>query len=329
MRYFIKKMSKENVTLTAYIHDKSSELSNGNQRPAILIFPGGGYFMCSDREAEPVALAYMAEGYQAFVLRYSVGKDTPFQDSYDDALEAFAYLKDKGNELGINTDKIAVAGFSAGGHLAASLAAISEGKPSAMVLGYPVILDEMGSGIKKDIPSVPDYVTKQTPPSYIFTTSTDELVPIRNSLKMAEALDCNGIPFELHIFPNGQHGLSLAKAITSDGKPGMVNLTVEQWFQESIDFLKGIWGDFDTDNEDLVLGMDWRSIGIDTPLNTLLEREDCKQILLKCIPGLEQMLEMNPSAGLYSLNVMNQFSPEIITDEMLSEIEKSIENHPR
>lgn len=259
MQYFVKEMTRENVTLTAYIHDKSKELSNADKRPAVLIFPGGGYVMCSDREAEPVALAYMAEGYQAFVLRYTVGKDAAFQDAYDDAREAFMYLMKNGEELGVDTEKIAVAGFSAGGHLAASLSVMSGEKPKAVILGCPVTLDDMGMNLNKTLPSVPEKVTSQTPPAYIFTTSTDELVPVRNSLKLAEALE-----------------------------------------------------------------MDWRNIGINTPLSVLLKREDCRQILNDQISGLEQMLEACPSARLYSLEIMNQYSPDIITDEILSVVKQRL-----
>lgn len=283
--------------------------------------------MCSDREGEPVALACMAEGYQAFVLRYSTGQDVPFADSYADAVEAFGYIREHGEELAVDVDKIAVAGFSAGGHLAAALGTMGEVKPGAMILGYPVTLDEMGRDIKKELPSTPDHVTRQTPPAYIFTTCTDELVPVKNSLKMAEALDRAGVLFELHIFPEGNHGLSLARAATSNGKPNMVNPRVGEWFQESMNFLKKIWGDFATDNESLDLGMDQHTIGINTPLKVLMEKEECRQILISHIEGLEQMLETNPSAGMYSLKVMNQFSPEIITGEMLAAMERELEKH--
>lgn len=327
MKCFVKELTRKGVTLTAYIHDRSDELSNAAKRPAVLVFPGGGYFMCSDREGEPVALSYAAEGYQAFVLRYSTGQDVPFEDSFADAVEALYYIREQREELAVDIERIAVAGFSAGGHLAAVLGTMGEVKPSAMILGYPVTLDEMGRDIKKDLPSAPEHVTKKTPPTYIFTTCTDELVPVRNSLKMAEALDREGIPFEMHIFPDGAHGLSLAKAVTSSGKPSMVNARVQQWFQESMDFLKKVWGDFETNNETLDLGMDQHTIGINMPLNILIEKEGCRQILTAHIPGLEQMLEANPSASIYSLRVMNKFSPEIITDEMLASMEQELEKY--
>lgn len=326
MKYFEQKFGKEGVTLTGYIHEKSIELSNVDVRPAVLIFPGGGYFMCSDREAEPVALAFLAEGYQAFVLRYSVGQEMPFEEAYDDAVRALAYLKEHHEELQLNPEKIAVGGFSAGGHLAASLGILGAEKPSAMILGYPVILQEFGTQIKKQFPMLVDKVDKSTPPAYVFTTCTDELVPVDNSLSLVSAMNKVGVPYEFHIFPDGSHGLSLAKSDTSGGKKSMVNASVQKWFSECCAWLKLIWGEYELNNEDLGLGMDSHTIGIQTPVSVLMEREDCKKVLLEIFPQLEVMLEQNPSSGTYSFEVMNQFSPEIITDEMLKAVQVGLEN---
>jgi acetyl esterase/lipase len=319
MQYFQKNLARPNVTLTGYIHDKSSELSNADRRPAVLVFPGGGYFSCSDREAEPVALAFLGEGYQAFVLRYTVGQTTPFADALADAQEAFDYLQQNADELCVDADRIAVCGFSAGGHLAACMGTVSRNRPAAMILGYPVILSDFGKSIKKDIPSADLFVDGSTPPAYLFTTSSDELVPVENTLKMAAALDRAAVPFELHIFPEGPHGLSLAKPHTSDGKEIMVNPRVQEWFPECCKWLTGVWGSLETTNDDPGLGMTRHEIGIDMPLALLMERPDCAEVLNEIVPGLDTMLQASPSAGNYSLSVMNRFSPEIITDDILKE----------
>nr|AIA94970.1 CAZy families CE10 protein [uncultured Clostridium sp.] len=79
--------------LTAYLLDQSPDLGNAVERPAILIFPGGAYQTCSDREAEPIAMAFLAEGYQAFVLRYSVGAGTVFSQAFADAQNAISLIK--------------------------------------------------------------------------------------------------------------------------------------------------------------------------------------------------------------------------------------------
>lgn len=323
MRYFQKTFERENVTLTGYIHDISDELKNAQIRPAVLIFPGGGYYMCSDREAEPVALAYMAEGYQAFVLRYSVGNKVPFSQSYEDACAALAFLKENSGELHVDDKKIAIAGFSAGGHLAAALGTMGKDKPSAMILGYPAILSSMGDGICKEIPGLNEEVTSETPPAFIFSTSNDIIVPVENSLKFAEALDKNGVEFELHIFRKGAHGLSLAKPLTSNGERNMVNPAVAEWFAESVRWLKEIWGDFYAENFD-ELEMSKNGAGINTPVKLLLQEEGCEEILTKHIPNLRDMLKESPMAGEFSLRIMNHYSPEIITDEMLEEMERKL-----
>ena len=110
-------------------------------RPAALIFPGGGYQYCSDREAEPVALAYLAEGYNAFVLRYTVGTSCPLDKALQDAQGSPAPSAGKCGPVPVSPRiKIVAIGFSAGGHLAAALGTQSEEKPNALVLGYAVTL---------------------------------------------------------------------------------------------------------------------------------------------------------------------------------------------
>lgn len=324
MDYFIKKFKKENVSLTGYIHGLSDELQNADKRPAILIFPGGGFFMCSDREAEPVALAYMAEGYNTFILRYSVGEHVPFSESYEDAVEAITYLNTHGDELHIDIEKIAVAGFSAGGHLAAVLSVMCEVKPRAMILGYPSIMASMGNLLNKELPGADEHVTEQTPPAFIFSTSNDTVVPVKNSLRLAEALDEHGIEFELHIYRKGEHGLSLAKPLTANGKKNMVNPAVAEWFQDSVAWLKDIWGDFYAEGFD-ELEMEHKGISIDVPLRSLLEHNEGKQVILEYLPDIETMLQASPMAGNYSLRIMNYYSPEIVTDSMLADIRVKLE----
>jgi len=325
MRFFVKEFERSGVSLSCYLHDKSPELSNADVRPAMVVFPGGGYYSCSDREAEPVALSYMAEGFQAFVLRYTVGPDAPFRYALEDGKMALTYIREHAEELGVDLDKIAVAGFSAGGHLAACMGTMAEPRPSAMVLGYPVILDEMGRDLKKDLPNVTDFVDKATSPAYIFTTCTDELVPVRNSLGLAAKLDQHRVPFEFHIFPGGCHGLSLSRTFTSDGKKNIVEPRVQTWFRESCEFLTKILGDFACDNEEPGMGMKIDELGVDTPFHLLMEDARCREIILAALPQAEAMLEQSPAGGLYSLTIMNRYAPEVITDELLETLRRQLE----
>jgi acetyl esterase/lipase len=244
MKSFEVKLTNEMARLTCYVHDKSVEMQNADIRPAMLVLPGGGYRMCSDREADPVALAYLAEGFNAFILRYTVGTDEPVSKAFDDADEAVAYLHANAGELNIDVNRLAVVGFSAGGHLAARLSVFGKIKPAAAILGYPAIIADIGKRLNKEFPELCANADNTTPPTFIFTTRDDAVVAVKNSLQYAEALDRAGVGFELHIYASGAHGLSMAKPYTSSGKAAMVNADVSGWFALSVNWLHKILGDF-------------------------------------------------------------------------------------
>jgi acetyl esterase/lipase len=247
MNTFTLNFTNENVTLTAYLQNHSPEMSNTHVRPAVLVCPGGGYYGCSDREAEPIALAFLAEGYQAFVLRYSVGKQYAFPRPLNDAEEALELIRTKATEWDVDPTKIAVCGFSAGGHLAAALGTMGRVRPNAMILAYPCILDSMSNVLAFAVPSLDKQVDKQTPPAFIFSTAADQTVPIDNSLQFAVALDRAGIPFEMHVFQNGTHGLALSKPVTSAGLRMMVDADAEKWMGLCTSWLEHQFGTFTSD----------------------------------------------------------------------------------
>lgn len=229
------------VTLTAYISDISEEMKYANTKPAVLVFPGGAYKFCSDREAEPIALAYLAKGFNAFVLRYSLNDKAAFPTPLNDAEKALRFIRDKADEFHIYPDKIAVCGFSAGGHLAAAVSTMSEEKPNACILGYPCILDSTSPILAKPVESLDRYVTPNTPPTFIFAARDDGCVPIKNSLRYADKLDENGVGFELHIFSHGDHGFSLANGIVCD-KQGLKKCKQNSyWLDRSAEWLKEIF----------------------------------------------------------------------------------------
>ena len=115
-------LAPNQAVLTCYLQDQSPKMPNAAIRPAMLVVPGGGYQYCSDREGEPVALAYMAQGFNAFVLRYTADATTPIDKALQDGAAAMDYLRANAAELEIDPQQIAAVGFSAGGHLVASLA---------------------------------------------------------------------------------------------------------------------------------------------------------------------------------------------------------------
>lgn len=222
-------LTNEGVTLTAYLLDASAAMPNMQVRPAVLVCPGGGYRNCSDREAEPIAMAFLAEGFHAFVLRYSLNENAAFPRPLNDAEEALALIRDRAREWAVDGDRIAAVGFSAGGHLAATLGTLGHIRPNALVLGYPCILEEISATLPVRIPSLEKQVDARTPPAFIFATANDARVPVRHALAFAAALDAVGIPFELHIFQDGVHGLALATSVTSSGNPDLVNPDVAKW----------------------------------------------------------------------------------------------------
>ncbi len=207
--------AERNVTLTAYIPDISDEMPNMKIKPAVLVFPGGGYYYCSDREAEPVAFEFMAKGYNVFILRYSLKEHSVFPNPLNDAIEALNLIREKSDEWYTDSAKIAVCGFSAGGHLAAALSTMSDVKPNACILGYPCILKEIGEILANPVPSLEKYVTTQTPPTFIASAADDDIVPIKHSLEYAKALTENKVPYEMHIFSQGGHGFSTSSDVVT------------------------------------------------------------------------------------------------------------------
>ncbi|WP_141502980.1 alpha/beta hydrolase [Paenibacillus luteus] len=283
-------LTNKNVTLTTYLLDP---FSNTRNRPSILILPGGGYQMLADHEAEPVAMAFLAEGYHAFILRYSIKETASFPKALNDAEEALELIRNKSSEWGIDPNKIAVCGFSAGGHLAAALGTMGEIRPNALILGYPCILESMSNILAFPVPAVNEAVNPATPPAFIFHTFEDAVVPVYNSLAFATAMDREKIPFELHIFKNGNHGLSLAKPLSSSGMRTMVNNDVSKWFDLCVAWIKNVFGEFDTNREMLIHTKieDIIEYNLDVQIGLLWDNPVCKERIIIDLPELKD----NPS----------------------------------
>ncbi|HIY58500.1 MAG TPA: alpha/beta hydrolase [Candidatus Tetragenococcus pullicola] len=228
------------ATLNTYVIENFREIQLDRKRPAVIICPGGGYEFISEREAEPIAIKMLNYGFQAFVLNYSV-KPAVFPQALLELASAVKMVRQNCDKWGVDPEKIAVAGFSAGGHLAASLGVFweedflsaelkgksSDWQPNALMLAYPVITsgefsheDSFKALLGDDLSHKEEFslekkVTKQTPPTFLWHTLEDGLVPAENSLLFAQALRKEDIPFALHVFPKGGHGLSLA-SVESD-----------------------------------------------------------------------------------------------------------------
>lgn len=231
--------------LTIYIQDYSADM-HIQERPLILICPGGGYEHLSVREAESVALRFMAMGLHAAVLRYSVAP-AKYPVQIGELAFAMKYIRSHAKEWHVTDSKIFVQGSSAGGHVAASLGVFwkdemlwksvgaespEEIRPNGMILSYPVItsgeFSHRGSFEKLlgetcaakqeallEKLSLEKQVTPDTPPTFIWHTFTDATVPVENSLLFVSALKKYGIPTEFHMYVKGEHGLALATEQTA------------------------------------------------------------------------------------------------------------------
>jgi acetyl esterase/lipase len=258
------------IHLTAYLHEYSQEMPLWDKRPAVVVLPGGGYQWTSDREADPVALSFLAQGFHAFVLRYSVAERAVFPNPLCDVSRALKYIRDHAEAWGIRSQQIAVCGFSAGGHLAASLGTLwndpeievaagvsaGENQPNALILCYPVISARNHARAnwftsltsvqtREDIIeklSCELHVGAQTPPTFLFHTYDDNLVPVENSLLFAQALAQADIPFEMHLFQRGSHGVSLANELTSGGGVNSLDVSAEHWFALATEWLWRLFG---------------------------------------------------------------------------------------
>lgn len=208
MNSFVLNLTNEGVTLTCYIPDCCEKTPYMSERPAVLILPGGGYRFCSDREAEPIAFDFLAKGYAAFVLRYSVNENAEFPKPLDDAQEALKIIRTNAGKWHIISDRIAAVGFSAGGHLCAALAAMADERPDASVLIYPCILNDVSKVLPFKIPDITEYVDESTVPCFIACSREDTVVPVRHSLRLADKLEEYGISFEMHVFSTGNHGFA-------------------------------------------------------------------------------------------------------------------------
>lgn len=229
------------VRLSVWIQDIGGEYAPINKRPAILVLPGGGYSMCSDREAEPVAAAFMKAGYQAFILRYSTGEHKTWPNPLNDYEQAMTLLHSRAEEWHVDAERIAVIGFSAGGHLAACAATVAENKPAAVILGYAAMKKDICDMCQPGMPYPVEEVNHETVPCFLFATRDDYVVDITNTIDFQRKLAENGIAFESHIYSYGMHGFSTAEPYLNQAG---VCSRAGSWVQDSISWLGEIWGHF-------------------------------------------------------------------------------------
>lgn len=257
-------------SLTLYVHEESSK-----PRPAIVVCTGGGYRFLSVREAQPIADFYYNEGMNVYLLRYSVA---PYATNYRPLIQvalAIKYVRENAAAHNTAPNKIIACGFSAGGHLAASAGilwnipevrdalGITDGsapeginRPDGVILSYPVILagENTHQGSIRNLAGKENYteediqkfsldlnVDSTSAPMFVWHTATDTCVPIHSTVAISSAYAKAKIPFEMHIYPNGPHGLSLADERTWEGGEHLVNPHAATWAPLSLMWIKDMF----------------------------------------------------------------------------------------
>ena len=253
------------ASLQAYIPDNTPEVDPDRLHPAVLILPGGGYEFTSDRENEPIALKFASEGICAFTLKYSCAP-ARFPQALCEALTSIKFIRENAENFFIDKNNISVCGFSAGGHLAASVGAFwnkpfvaeyigefgTSIKPDKLILCYPVIKngafshggsfqnllgEDYQSEEMLELTSLEKQISSDTPPSFIWHTYEDGCVPVQNSLVFASELVAHDIPVELHIYRRGGHGLSLGNYVVDRNMAVGYKHDSSDWIAKAIRFI--------------------------------------------------------------------------------------------
>ena len=247
--------SQPDTKLYTYILDNFAEIQQDRVRPIVVICPGGGYSMTSDREAEALAVKIMAMGYHAAILRYSCAPSV-YPTALKELATVVSIIREKAEMWHIDKDKIIIQGSSAGGHLAASYGVfwkesfLSEAvkektenlKPNGLILSYPVITSGqfahrgsfqnlLGERYDElvDKMSLEKQVTEDTPKTFIWHTLPDDCVPVENSLLFVMALKEKNIPTEFHMYSVGGHGLGLANEETACPNGYGIQIECQSW----------------------------------------------------------------------------------------------------
>lgn len=260
------------VNLQTYIPD----VSDGPLMPALIALPGGAWTHLEPSEGEVVALTFVKERYAGFVLNYSVGDYSEFPNPLVEISWAIFTIRKHAKQWHIDPNKIAIAGFSAGASVASMSATqwntpfVSDKlnvkpediKPNAAILGYgcndlSTIFDNKNDDLVIPKPGkitadrtpqidVVNYVTKDTAPIFFYHCRYDEYVPVKNTWLLASKLEEVGLPFEMHIFQSGHHGMSVNNSLTLGKNP--IDPSVSQWVPLCLKWLDTVFSDRMTQN---------------------------------------------------------------------------------
>ena len=247
--------------LVVYALEPIPKVDPKRRFPAVLILPGGAYSWVSPREAEPVAMRFLSRGFTCAILNYSCAP-ARFPVALREAAMAMGFLREQADRLHIDPEKVAALGFSAGGHLCGTLGTLYDApevadiapsdliRADALVLCYPVSAahgrtheDSFNNlcgedQALKDRLSLDHLVRRDMMPVFLWHTRTDDSVPVDGTMRLALALTEQDVPFALHVFAEGRHGLATADDLVyrRDNLPP-VSDGVRDWPELAVRFL--------------------------------------------------------------------------------------------
>ncbi|MDO4330278.1 MAG: alpha/beta hydrolase [Lachnospiraceae bacterium] len=259
-------MQGVSAKLKGYLLTGSDDKQARRRYPAVIILPGGAYRLLCSREEEPVAYQFLAAGVQAFILEYTVWPQGEYPTAQCQVLLAIEYIRNHAEEFCVDPNRIGLCGFSAGGHLAASVGAFWNDpdilskigdrgrrvRPDRLILCYPVItsgeyahIDSIPNllGSRQEQPdllakmSLENQVTAEYPPVLIWHTQEDQSVPVENALLLVNALVKEKVPVEFHLYPRGAHGLALGTFLSDETKRHGEKHPCSEWVDKAVQFL--------------------------------------------------------------------------------------------
>lgn len=209
--------------------------------PGVVIVPGGSHNKIMERDSERVAITMATQAFQSYVVRYPVVEHKNYQAAKRALAQAFDYLVNHAQELDLDPTRLGVLGFSAGGQLAAAYSNQLGTKAKFVGLGYPVIRPTIDERMGVATEDVSKLVTPQTPPTFIWGSIKDDLTTYLEHIAVyAQALAKNRVPFELHEFSTGGHGIALANKYTGIVNYDRVDAHMAKWFPLFLDWFKQI-----------------------------------------------------------------------------------------
>ena len=262
----VARKGKEQGFLRTYALESNWEMGNKRKFPSLLVIPGGGYGMCSEREGEPIVLPFLKEGISGFVLNYTCAPDGYYPTCLLEAYMALIYLQENAEKYHLDPLHIAAIGFSAGAHLCGLLSLLHDQKAILALLGkkhvihpvevacycYPVVTNDPAythsdsfKNLTHDDPklakelSLENLIDETSPASFVVGTSNDQMVPVMNSVLLIQSLASHHVPFEAHIFQSGRHGISIANPLVYSEKDLTPDILLDaSWVDHFTSFLQ-------------------------------------------------------------------------------------------